>query len=64
MKDVVTLKVKRDRLKIYLDPETDFFQIKQNLLDKITEIKGFVGKVKQLLNLQKELSQMKKKMNS
>ena len=46
MKDVVTLKVKRDRLKIYLDPETDFFQIKQNLLDKITEIKGFVGKVK------------------
>ncbi len=46
MKDVVTLKVKRDRLKIYLDPEADFFQIKQNLLDKITEIKGFVGKVK------------------
>ena len=46
MKDVVTLKVKRDRLKIYLDPEADFFHIKQNLLDKITEIKGFVGKVK------------------
>ena len=46
MKDVVTLKVKRDRLKIYLDPEADFFQIKQNLLDKITEVKNFVGKVK------------------
>ena len=30
MKDVVTLKVKRDRLKIYLDPEADFLKIKQN----------------------------------
>lgn len=46
MKDVVTLKVKKDRLKIYLDPDTDFFQIKKSLLDKITELRGFVGKVK------------------
>lgn len=74
MKDVVTLKVKRDRLKIYLDPEADFFQIKQNLLDKITEVKNFVGKVKtavefaernisdeeedELLNLIRENSEM------
>lgn len=46
MKDVVTLKVKKDRLKIYLDPKADFFQIKQNLLDKIIEIKNFIGEVK------------------
>ncbi len=46
MKDVVTLKVKRDRLKIYLDPENEFFEIKRNLLDKITEAKTFVGKIK------------------
>ena len=74
MKDVVTLKVKRDRLKIYLDPEADFFQIKQSLLDKIVEVKNFVGKVKtavefaeriisdeeedELLNLIRENSEM------
>lgn len=46
MKDVVTLKVKRDRLKIYLNPEADFFQIKQNLLNKLSELKNFVGNVK------------------
>lgn len=46
MKDVVTLKVKRDRLKIYLNPEADFFQIKQNLLNKLLELKNFVGNVK------------------
>ena len=74
MKDVVALKVKRDRLKIYLDPEADFFQIKQSLLDKIVEVKNFVGKVKtavefaeriisdeeedELLNLIRENSEM------
>ena len=74
MKDVVTLKVKRDRLKIYLDPKADFFQIKQSLLDKIVEVKNFVGKVKtavefaertisdeeedELLNLIRENSEM------
>lgn len=46
MKDVVTLKVKRDRLKIYLDPEANFIEIKNSLLDKIIEMKNFVGDVK------------------
>ncbi len=46
MKDIVVLKVKKDRLKIYLDPKIEFCEIKRNLLDKITEIKNFVGDVR------------------
>lgn len=46
MKDVVTLKVKRDRIKIYLNPEADFSEIKSDLLDKMTELKSFIGEIK------------------
>ncbi len=46
MKDVVTLKVKKDRLKIYLNPEADFFCIKQNLKDKFIELKNFIDRGK------------------
>ena len=46
MKDIVVLKVKKDRLKIYLDPKIEFCEIKRNLLDKITEVKNFVGDVR------------------
>lgn len=46
MGDVVTLKVKRDRIRIYLDPKAEFSEIKNNLLDKMTEVKSFVGKMR------------------
>lgn len=49
MGDVVVLKVKKDRLKIYLDPDIEFSEIKRNLLDKITELKAFVGSVRTAL---------------
>ena len=45
----VVLKVKKDRLKIYLDPDIEFSEIKRNLLDKITELKAFVGSVRTAL---------------
>ncbi len=49
MGDIVVLKVKKDRLKIYLDPDIEFSEIKRNLLDKITELKAFVGSVRTAL---------------
>ncbi len=49
MGDIVVLKVKKDRLKIYLDPDIEFSEIKRNLLDKITELKAFVGRVRTAL---------------
>lgn len=49
MGDIVVLKVKKDRLKIYLDPDIEFSEIKRNLLDKITELKDFVGGVRTAL---------------
>lgn len=49
MGDIVVLKVKKDRLKIYLDPNIEFSEIKRNLLDKITELKAFVGSVRTAL---------------
>lgn len=49
MGDIVVLKVKKDRLKIYLDPNVEFSEVKRNLLDKITELKAFVGSVRTAL---------------
>lgn len=46
MKDTVMLKVKKDRLKIYLDPAEDKKMLKKSLLKKITEVKEFMGQVK------------------
>ena len=46
MKNAVTLKIKKDRLKIYLDADLDIELLKEKLVDKITEIKDFIGKTK------------------
>lgn len=44
MSNYVILKGKRDRLTIYLDPDIDFFILKEDLLKKIKEAESFIGK--------------------
>lgn len=46
MKDAVTLKIKKDRLKIYLNSDLSYEELEKSLLEKILEARNFIGRIK------------------
>lgn len=63
MNNSIVIKGKKDRLEIKLDPDLDFLILSENLVEKIKEVRDFVGKTNMAIQFVEGYLLMKRKIH-